>query len=451
MDDFYQDQSPETLYIAPDCGLKIKYDTQKYNTEFGLEYTVLNIEDFPLTSTPKEIRGWLSPMRAVTLPVDKKELAGIPSKATRFSYVYPPRGLADYIVWSSMSPSNHCKGTAQCYDNKWALPYVASFGAFAYFDDNYKLLGVNAISLRQTSYELDFAGPFVATDKAYREICDLNRYQSLYLDVFGEAGFIGSAWMDSMEDEFIDYQVEGQSNIQNNHGGLLYFRHDKTALIFLVNGAIEYETPPHGVGSMILDAFRLCKHELQHKSLSTTCASTQQKKDKIHRACQDGSKEHLSYFLNMQGTRQRTKLLEQDSFGWTPLHYACCYHAQDVELIEILLDACPDAASVTNNNDLYPLHLACQHNPSVEVIKMLLKHDKNKETIKKKSRHHGFLLIHFACSNSKTSTEVIRCLIPADSEDSEVITPVYRKGRLGWTPLQRAIAENHNEDVIELL
>ena len=82
---------------------------------------------------------------------------------------------------------------------------------------------------------------------------------------------------------------------------------------------------------------------------------------------------------------------------------------------------------------------------------MLLQHGKNKETIEKKSRHHGFLSIHFACSNSKTSIEVIRCLIPADSEDSKVITPVYRKGRLGWTPLQRAIVANHNEDFIELL
>ena len=87
MDDHNKREKPATLYVAPECGLKIQYDAFAYSAEFGLEYTVLNINDFPLSERPKEIRGWLSPMRDVTLPLDVKLTVGIHPDAAKFSYL----------------------------------------------------------------------------------------------------------------------------------------------------------------------------------------------------------------------------------------------------------------------------------------------------------------------------------------------------------------------------
>ncbi len=454
MEDFYdQNKDPVTLFLAPNCGLQIKYDTNTYNAEFGLEYQLLNINDFPLTSNPKEIRGWLSPMRDVTLPNEIKAAVGIPVEATRFSYLYAPRGLADYIDWEKASLTNGAPElkknmfTADEVTNKWALPFVASFGAYAYFNEDDELLGVNALSLKETPFELNFEGPYIATKEACREIRDMNRYQSLYLDVFGEIGFIGLAWMDPGEDKFIDNEIEGQAEIRNHHGGFLYFRHDGSAVIFLVDVNDSLLTPHHGVGSLIRDAFRFTKHQVRSKRISTTCPSNDQFKNKrIHRACQDGSKDYVSYLLSKTSSESKA-LYDQDTFGWTPLHYATCYNAQNDELIEMLLKKCPSAAFVANNNGLCPIHVACQHNPSLKVIKMLLECDTDKKTIYMKSKHLGFLPIHFACSNNMTSIEVIRLLILADTDG----TTIHETSMLGSTSLHVAIAGNSNHDVIELL
>ena len=440
-----QNQKPATLYVAPKCGLQIHYDAFAYNAEFGLEYTVQNIHDFPLSTNPKEMRGWLSPMRDVTFPLDVKQEAGIPGNATKFSYVYPPLGLADYIDWGKVSSF----AGKTSINNKWALPYVASFGAYAYFDNENVLLEVNAISLKKTDHELVFEGPFIATNEAYREVNDLNRYQSLYLDVLGEVGFIGSAWMDPGDSKFIDNTVKGQENVKNHHGGFLYFHHDKTAVIFLIDTDDSLSTPSHGIGSLIIDALRLCKEQLQCSSLSTTCPSKNYIKDKIHRACEDGSEVGVRHLLDEHAMRDNKILLHRDNFGWTPLHYACCHNAQDKDLIRLLLETCPEAIHVKNNNDLLPIHLACHNNPSSDVIKMLVEHDdESKKSIQTKSKHHGLLPIHYACSNSSTNIEVIRYLILNDGINYQTI---QETSKCGWTSVHMAIARNHDNSVLQML
>lgn len=444
MEETNQNQKPATLYVAPNCGLQIHYDAFAYNAEFGLEYTVQNIHDFPLSAKPKEMRGWLSPMRDVTLPLDVKLSVGIPGNAAKFSYVYPPLGLADYIDWQKVSST----AGKTSIGNKWALPYVASFGAYAYFDNENVLLGVNAISLKQTEYELVFEGPFIATNEAYREVNDLNRYQSLYLDVLGEVGFIGSAWMDPGDSKFIDNTVKGQEDVKNHHGGFLYFRHDKSAVIFLIDADDSLSTPSHGIASLIFDALRLCKQQLRRSSLSTTCPSKNQMKDKIHRACQDGSVVGVRHLLDEHLMTNNKILLHRDNFGWTPLHYACCYNAQDKELIALLLKKCPEAIHVKNNNDLLPIHLACHNNPSLDVIKMLVEYDESKKSIQMKSKHHGLLPLHYACSNSSTSIEVIRYLILNDGIN---YLTIEGKSRVGWTSIHMAIAGNHCNSVLQML
>jgi ankyrin repeat protein len=253
--------------------------------------------------------------------------------------------------------------------------------------------------------------------------------------------------MDPGENRWIDRNVPSQSELDNEHGGFLYFRHDGSAVIFLIDLDDAIPTPNLGAGSLIRHAFRLCKHQIKMNSISTTCPAIHQSKDKIHRACQDGSKEHLNYLLDENPQNQKQFLLQQDEFGWTPLHYACCHNAQDDELISMLLEKCPDALFIQNNNNLSPIHLACDNNPSVQVIRKLLHYDTDKITLYLKSKHHGLSPLHFACSNSTTSIEVIRLLILSDSSG----TTLFEKGIITATSLHTAIAGNHGHEVIDLI
>lgn len=322
--EYYIDQNPETLYIAPDCGLQLQLNiASAHSKEFGLDYKVGNIHQFPLTSQPKEIRGWLSPMHELTLPPEEKLKAGIPEDAKQYSYVYAPKNLADYIDWDKvMAKASSVDEKEDDSDYSWAMPFVASFGAYAYFDGNLKLLRVNAISLQKTRYRLNFEGPFVALDSSFEELHDLNRYQSLYVDTFREVGFAGVAWIDPNQNSFIDHSVEGQEEVQNHHGGFLYFRYDKTALLMLI-ASPEITTPPKGIGSILRDTFRLCKHEIKNKSLSMSCPPVSIKPEfEIHFIVKDGSMEHLQYVVGQNLMSQSKLLTTKDHFGWTPLHYA---------------------------------------------------------------------------------------------------------------------------------
>lgn len=441
------EHDPTMLYIAQNCGVKIQFDTDSYNPQFGLEYLLLNVNDFPLITEPtQEFRGWLSPMRDVTLPDDVKFAVGIPTEASRFSFLYPPRGLADIIDWKKAT-INDVDFRQDKSTNKWALPFVASFGGYVYFDQDYEIVGVNALTLKETTLQLDFEGPFIATSEAYEEIKDLNRYQSLYLDIFGEVGYIGLAWIDPGEHKFIDNSITGQEDIKNHHGGFLFFKHDKSASILLVDADGSLVTPRHGVGSLLRDAFRLSKDQLKLNSISTTCPSKFHDEDKIHRAAQEGSLELIQYLLTTQLLPEDQVLLRQDTFGWLPLHYACCHNSDNDELIDMLVQKCPGAICVPNNNGLYPIHLACHNNPSTKVIQLLLDRDGQHKTIQMKSKHLGFLPLHYACSNSKTSIEVIRLLILADKNHSTI----NMKSTLGSNSLHVAIAGNHGQEVIGLL
>ena len=81
--------------------------------------------------------------------------------------------------------------------------------------------------------------------------------------------------------------------------------------------------------------------------------------------------------------------LVEDAHGFYPLHYACRFSADDVDLFELLIDSCPAAAVVQPDRfNRYPLHIACDSNPSPLVIKMLLEtHFNAKDVVKEKTKY----------------------------------------------------------------
>jgi hypothetical protein len=58
--------------------------------------------------------------------------------------------------------------------------------------------------------------------------------------------------------------------------------------------------------------------------------------------------------------------------GSTPLHLAC-RRDKPFEVIEMLLERCPEALQIADNAGWTPLHVACRHTSSMKVIQLLFK------------------------------------------------------------------------------
>lgn len=458
MEDLYKDQTPTTLFVAPDCGLQLALNLNvSHSQEFGMDYRIKNIHDFPLTSKPKTVRGWMSPMHDLSeLPGDQKSNVAVPEEAMFFAYVYPPKHLADHIDWEKVEAkiislrNNEGPKGATDDDYTWAMPFSAIFGAFAYYDESFKLIQVNVITPNETKYRIPFGGPFLTLD-IYEEIHDLNRYQPLYFDALREVGYNGVAWVDPGNTDYIDKSVKGQENLENIFGGFLFFRYDNSAVLLLAGQTM---TNPFGICHILRDAFRILKHDIKTPTLTMTCPRNQGREEfETHDIAKNGSMEHLQYVLSQNPMSHSRLLITRDSYGWTPLHYACCYQSRNPEFIKYLIEYGPDAVFVKSKNDMLPLHVACLNDPSVEVIEILLNADKQKQTLMAPSKHHGMLPIHLACSYTKTTVDVVMALIQGNEQDTHKAQAkrpslAYR-GKLGWTALHTCIASNQEHEMIE--
>jgi ankyrin repeat protein len=458
--DYYQHTNPETLYILPikravilefesDTGFETQYEISSQQKGFiyraGAEY---------LQRSSEILTGWVSPRHEITLAKDSRKAAGIPRKAKYYSFLHPPKGLADYIEWAKVTNNDD-----------YALSYIASFGAYVYFDKNSEIICVNVITMKKTEFKLKCEGPFIAANDAYEKIDALNRFQPLHIDAFREVGFVGSAWIEPNEDEYLDSCHTG---LRCHHGAFLYFRRDKTAVVFLVLGLDEdTTTPKYQVGSLIVDAFRLCKHELERKhTLATTCAKSFTETVSRSMNFDETNNIVLRNASSLDAIDHVSSILPEVKdfdFGWSPLHYACCYFPRDLKLIKKVYQSNPDALYAKTVNDLYPIHLACQNAPSLDVIKVLTEHDEEKHTLHGQSKHHGLLPIHFACSNAMTNFDVIQHLINEDRKhraskfnikgyDIDKLSPrvstLHHASILGWTALHRAVCCNHSYEVL---
>jgi len=86
---------------------------------------------------------------------------------------------------------------------------------------------------------------------------------------------------------------------------------------------------------------------------------------------------HIAAFHNLPLEGMRAILTanihsEQDIHGDTPLHVAVSTTTTTLEMVQLLVQACPRALSVSNGEGLQPLHSACRYNPSKDGIISLL-------------------------------------------------------------------------------
>ena len=87
------------------------------------------------------------------------------------------------------------------------------------------------------------------------------------------------------------------------------------------------------------------------------------------------------------GIADKSNLSYQDSFGWSPLHYACRFSLSDVNLIKLLVTDYPKSVVELDHYDCSPLHISCNSDTSEEVITVLLEADTSipKVTLHKKT------------------------------------------------------------------
>ena len=85
----------------------------------------------------------------------------------------------------------------------------------------------------------------------------------------------------------------------------------------------------------------------------------------------------------------------------------------------------PKAVSTAEKDGRYALHIACQNNASVDVVKLLINMYPDALSLKDK---FGLLPIHFACSDD-ASMEVIKLLLRSAPNS------IFQKDTRGWTAL----------------
>jgi ankyrin repeat protein len=133
----------------------------------------------------------------------------------------------------------------------------------------------------------------------------------------------------------------------------------------------------------------------------------------IHYACFTGATVEVIQLLLDSDTDKRTILEKDDSWRRLPIHMACSEGAATVEVIQLLLDSDTDKKSILEKDSYgyLPIHNACCNNAPAEVIQLLLDSDTDNRTIHEKA--DGALLpIDCACCYN-ANAEVIRLLLKA--------------------------------------
>jgi len=231
--------SPFDFYICPDCGIdvniveddeKLERDDKKkppdlrtptdlrtsrkyFISETTLRRDILDYDSIEkLNQRHSTSEGNLSPLSPITLPPYSMEKAGIPTVAKYYAYIHPPPDLSDLfdydaILHTCMLKRNdtlHYPGQEEEEEEDHstrlnilrqyrhlATSNFAVFGGFAYFDKNYKLLRVNALSMQKTDdYRLHLSGPYEPADEVSKTMVDMGRSDPILLKLVQEAGFV---------------------------------------------------------------------------------------------------------------------------------------------------------------------------------------------------------------------------------------------------------------------
>ena len=185
------------------------------------------------------IQGPLSPLAPVTLPVDKREAAGIPRHAHWFAFGYPGEyqwmaadagdGEAQ-TAWQGLE--RHLE-TLDLAKDMWG--FFLLVGGFVYFDEHKKAIRVNALTLVPSPNVMNFAGPGDPCPQAIEALWERQRIVSVTLDALQTAGFKAFGWV--FGNESIGGATLGP-NVANEHGAFVYLMRWGHAIYLMLSHAI---------------------------------------------------------------------------------------------------------------------------------------------------------------------------------------------------------------------
>ncbi len=385
--------SPITLYVVPNCGLEIEFigdnpkSVQKearrrsYNTcsnESSYRYRIINkSDDIPLLKDKslslRSFTGLCSPTHDVTLPKAIKEMAGIPMEADFYASIHAPSGLANEIDWRYFMMDGHEIDEDIAKKNKWGIPCVSILGGFVYFDKDYNIIAINALSLSETAYDIQLSGPFKPSEAACTDILRFNRAHPVASKTFVELGIVATAWIRPNE-KFQHQPLLTDREYKN--GGMVFISDDGSAVCYVLDRS---GCDPSGDVSSLADVFNLSRTKrrlankmnfMQKFDIETPEESKEkrtaiyriryptQKEDFlhelgdrrtfIHQACRVGCdkdiiESHLDDFeLSNLAYRDRW-------FGMTALHYCVRHQPTNLPLINLLIEKCPEAIHVEDD------------------------------------------------------------------------------------------------------
>jgi ankyrin repeat protein len=146
----------------------------------------------------------------------------------------------------------------------------------------------------------------------------------------------------------------------------------------------------------------------------------------LHLLCRKSIGErHIPSIQSLVEADSRTVCARDAKKSLTPLHLACKNARVPENVIECLLEGCPEAASVPDSNNYLPIHHACEAGASAEVVSCLLQVYPAGANAKTKKNDTPLSL---ACACNK-STETVALLIQANS------CALMEKNHYGFVPL----------------
>ena len=200
------------LFVLPDCGLEL---TATFEDDGRIGRFDITGPDDKLEMLMKiapdafeengHLTGCLSPRSSVTLAGEEAELGGIPPEATRFAFVYPLEGLEEPLREMNLA------------SQPWA--YLTLLGGFCFFDDDNRVVGVNALTLVPSVNVMRLIGPYEPSQDALDAMDDSGRMAEVGVEALRESGYQLFGWVHARESPGGHELCPGHRSI-NSHGGV---------------------------------------------------------------------------------------------------------------------------------------------------------------------------------------------------------------------------------------
>lgn len=500
--------------------------------------------------------GILSPSSRVTLPKKIRELAGFTEKAKRFAYLYPARGIGKLIDWkeysfeTSNTSSRRNKNNKEIEKTKWnkkdanLLPkdqqhkegiYVGEydgaydgaydsttygqkingcahamlFGAFVYFDDNMQVIQVNALTVQETDYSINFTGPWELADSAIERMTELGRMQTFQLKAFQEGGFVELGWVNPFE-KFKSQHISKSKS--STSGALILKREDGSGIAYHVAGAgkiVFHEEDVDIVEDCILSVEELLKSKRLGKNDFVNAEDHLGKFEKLKKGIKETRIDNLyNEFLEeserdsdlhiignlvkefkelyqdeendiqvfmweklkLSNIEKREKAKKQaislmrrkrekntfftasdeldeieKKFEWSLLHYVCRFGSKNLGLVEFVMEIC-DTSDIRKKDIFGRTPLYLACDGGAPADVVKILIEKDHNSILLETNSLQMIPLHTAL-NRRMDLEAITTLLEADEDKKSL----RKKSKVGRLPVHMAIEENVDSNIVEVI